>query len=111
MVWSVLAQEVVMYTKVQLVLTEDLHQRLRQAALRRGVSMSQFAREALVRALEEEAEARRARRRQVLEELAAVRHALEEAGVKPMSGDEIAEMIRQMREERLDELTRNALGH
>ena len=100
-----------MYTKVQLVLTEDLHRRLRQAARTRGVSMSQFAREALERALEEDTEARQARRRQVLEALTASRRALEKAGVKPMSMDEIAEMLRQMREERTDELIRNTLGH
>ena len=100
-----------MYTKVQLVLTEDLHRRLRQAAQTRGVSMSRFARDALERALEEDTEARKARRRQVLEALADSRRALEKAGLKPMSMDEIAEMIRQMREERTDELIRNTLGH
>jgi len=100
-----------MYTKVQLVLTEDLHRRLRQAAQTRGVSMSRFAREALERALEADTEARKARRRQVLEALADSRRALEKAGLKPMSMDEIAEMIRQMREERTDELIRNTLGH
>ncbi|HEY58714.1 MAG TPA: ribbon-helix-helix protein, CopG family [Anaerolineae bacterium] len=58
-----------MYTRVQFMLTEDLYRRLRQAAEGRGMSMSQFVREALERALAEDAEARRQRRRQVLAEL------------------------------------------
>lgn len=54
-----------MYTRVQFMLTEDLYRRLRQAAEGRGMSMSQFVREALERALAEDVGARR----QVLAEL------------------------------------------
>ena len=96
--------------KVQFVLPEDLHRRLRQAAQRRGISMSQFAREALERALAEDVEARRARRRKILARLTEASKDLERAGFKPMGGEEIVEMIRQMREERTDEIVRQVLG-
>nr|WP_290669564.1 ribbon-helix-helix protein, CopG family [Ardenticatena sp.] len=55
--------------KVQFVLPEDLHRRLRQAAQQQGVSMSQFVREALEQALADKAEARKTRRRRVLAKL------------------------------------------
>jgi len=93
-----------MYTKVQLVLTEDLHRRLRRAAQTRGVSMSQFAREALERVLVEEAEARKARRQRVLAELSEIsqRLAKQAPGLVHTPED-----LNAMREERMDELMSN----
>ena len=99
-----------MYTRVQFVLTEDLHARLRRMAEARGESMSALVREILERALAEAEEQRRERRRRVLVRLAEASKALEEAGVKPVSGEEVVEMIREMREERTDEIVRNVLG-
>ncbi len=99
-----------MYTRVQFMLTEDLYRRLRQAARARGVSMSQFVREALERALAEDVEARRQRRRKVLAELEQARQALEQAGFQPLSGEDIVEMLNEMREERMDEILGNAFG-
>ncbi|GEM_PF-3158588 len=100
-----------MYTRVQFVLTEDLHARLRRLAEERGESMSALAREFLERALAEAEEQRRERRRKVLARLAEASKALEEAGVKPLEGDEVVETLRQMREERMNELVGNLLGH
>ena len=87
--------------KVQFVLPEDLHRRLRQAAQRRGVSMSQFAREALEQALAEEAEARKARRRRVLAELREISQRLAEQAPGLIH---TAEDLNAMREERMNEL-------
>ena len=100
-----------MYTRVQFVLTEDLHARLRRLAEERGESMSALVREFLERALAEAEEQRRERRRKVLARLAEASKALEEAGVKPLDGDEVVETLRQMREERMNELIGNLLGH
>ncbi len=100
-----------MYTRVQFVLTEDLHARLRRLAEERGESMSALVREFLERALAEAEEQRRERRRKVLARLAEASKALEEAGVKPLDGDEVAETLRQIREERMNELIGNLLGH
>ena len=93
--------------KVQFVLPEDLHRRLRQAAQRRGVSMSQFAREALERALAEEAEARKARRRKILAELREISQRLAEQAPDLIH---TAEDLNAMREERMYELV-GQLGH
>ena len=79
-----------MYTRVQFVLTRDLHVRLRRMAEARGESMSALVREILERALTEE-EQRRARRRQILARLAEASKALEEARSRPMSGEEIVD--------------------
>lgn len=100
-----------MYTRVQFVLTEDLHARLRRMAEARGESMSAVVRELLARALAEDERQRRERRCQVLARLAEASRALEEAGAKALSLEEIAEMIREMREERTNEILRNVLGH
>ncbi len=100
-----------MYTRVQFVLTEDLHARLRRLAEERGESMSAMVREFLERALAEAEEQRRERRRKVLARLAEASKALEEAGVKPLDGDEVVETLRQIREERMNELIGNLLGH
>ena len=100
-----------MYTRVQFVLTEDLHARLRRLAEERGESMSAMVREFLERALAEAEEQRRGRRRKVLARLAEASKALEEAGVKPLDGDEVVETLRQIREERMNELIGNLLGH
>jgi len=100
-----------MYTRVQFVLTEDLHARLRRLAEKRGESMSALVREFLERGLAEAEEQQRERRRKVLARLAEASKALEEAGVKPLDGDEVVEMLRQMREERMNELVDNLLGH
>ncbi len=100
-----------MYTRVQFVLTEDLHARLRRLAEERGESMSAIVREFLESALAEAEEQRRERRRKVLARLAEASKALEEAGVKPLDGDEVVETLRQIREERMNELIGNLLGH
>jgi len=100
-----------MYTRVQFVLTEDLHARLRRLAEERGESMSAMVREFLERALAEAEEQRRERRRKVLARLAEASKALEEAGVKPLDGDEVVETLRQIREERMNELIGNLPGH
>ena len=99
-----------MYSRVQFVLTEDLHARLRRMAEARGKSMSALVREILERALAEAEEQRQERRRRVLVRLAKASKALEEAGVKPVNAEEVVEMIREMREERTDEIVRNVLG-
>ena len=94
--------------KVQFVLPEDLHRRLRQAAQRRGISMSQFAREALERALAEDVEANKARRRRLMAELREIsqRLAKQAPGLVHTPED-----LNAMREERMNELVRTALGH
>lgn len=100
-----------MYTRVQFVLTEDLHARLRRLAEMRGESMSALVREILEQGLTSVEEQRRARRRKVLARLAEASKALEAAGVRPLDGDEVTELIRQMREERTNELAGDLLGH
>ena len=92
--------------KVQFVLPEDLHRRLRQAAQRRGVSMSQFVREALERALAEEVEARKARRRRLMQQLDELSQRLFEQTDLMHT----AEDLNAMREERMDDLVRTAFG-
>ncbi len=99
-----------MYTRVQLVLTEDLHARLRRLARERGKSMSAVVREILERQLAAEEEQRRERRRKILARLSEASENLERAGGRPMTGEEIVEMIRKMREERTDEIVRHVLG-
>ncbi|HFC08274.1 MAG TPA: ribbon-helix-helix protein, CopG family [Chloroflexi bacterium] len=96
-----------MYTRVQFVLTEDLHRRLRQAAQMRGVSMSQVVREALERALLEDAEARRARKRRLMQQLDELSPQLFEQTDLVHT----AEDLNAMREERMNELVRTAFGH
>lgn len=93
--------------KVQFVLPEDLHRRLRQAAQRRGISMSQFVREALERALLEDAEARKARRRRLMQQLDELSPQLFEQTDLVHT----AEVLHAVREERMDELVRTARGH
>jgi len=99
-----------MYTRVQFVLTEELHARLRRLAQERGKSMSAVVREILERGLAEEEAERQARRRKILARLREASKALEQAGVEPVSGEEIVETIRQMREERTNAIVRNILG-
>lgn len=86
--------------KVQFVLPEDLHRRLRQAAQRQGVSMSQFVREALEQALADEAEVRKARRRRVLDELREISGRLTTQAPELMH---TPEDLHAMREERMNE--------
>ena len=90
--------------KVQFVLPEDLHQRVRRAAQIHGVSMSRFVREALERALAEEAEARKARRQRVLAELREISQRLAEQAPGLVH---TPEDLNAMREERMDELMSN----
>jgi len=99
-----------MYTRVQLVLTEDIHVRLRRLAQERGKSMSAVVREILERGLAAEEEQRRERRREILARLSEASKDLERVGGTPMTGEEIVEMIRKMREERTNEIVRNVLG-
>ena len=90
--------------KVQFVLPEDLHRRVRKAAQVHGVSMSRFVREALERALAEEAEERKARRARVLAELREISQRLAEQAPGLVH---TPEDLNAMREERMDELMSN----
>ena len=96
--------------KVQFVLTEDLHARLRRLAEERGKSMSALVREMLTRSLAEAEEQRRERRRRTLSRLAEASQALEAAGLEPMSSEQVVALVRAMREERTDGLVGDLLG-
>ena len=96
--------------KVQFVLTEDLHARLRRLAEERGKSMSALVREMLTRSLAEAEEQRRERRRRVLSRLAEASQALEAAGLEPMSSEQVVALVRAMREERTDGLVGDLVG-
>jgi len=96
--------------RTQILLTEEQVRRLRRLAKARGTSMSAIVREIMDAHLESEDEARKRRRREALARLRELSEALEREGFAPMSGEEIVEMIRQMREERTNELVRNILG-
>ncbi len=96
--------------KVQFVLTEDLHARLRRLAEERGKSMSALVREMLTRSLAEAEEQRRERRRRALSRLAEASQALEAAGLEPMSSEQVVALVRAMREERTDGLVGDLLG-
>ena len=97
-------------TRMQILLTEEQAAELRRLAKARRASISQVVREMVARGLQEERARLLAQQQQALENLRAVRRGLEAAGVPPVDGDEVAELIRQMREERTDELVQNALG-
>ncbi len=96
--------------KVQFVLTEDLHARLRRLAEERGKSMSALVREMLTRSLAEAEEQRRERRRRALSRLAEASQALEAAGLEPMSSEQVVALVRAMREERTDGLVGDLVG-
>ncbi len=121
--------------KVQFVLTEDLHARLRRLAEERGKSMSALVREMLtrslaeateerrharrkamsvvartIRSLAETEEQRRERRRRALSRLAEASQALEAAGLEPMSSEQVVALVRAMREERTDGLVGDLVG-
>ena len=96
--------------KVQFVLTEDLHARLRRLAEERGKSMSALVREMLTRSLAEAEEQRRERRRRTLSRLAEASQALEAAGLEPMSSEQVVALVHAMREERTDGLVGDLLG-
>ncbi len=96
--------------KVQFVLTEDLHARLRRLAEERGKSMSALVREMLTRSLAEAEEQRRERRRRALSRLAEASQALEAAGLEPMSSEQVVALVRAMREERTDGLIGDLVG-
>ncbi len=92
--------------KVQFMLPVDLHRRLRQVAQSRGVSMSQIVREALERALADDVEARKARRRRLMQQLDALSPRLFEQTDLVHT----AEALNAMREERMNDLVRSAPG-
>ena len=97
-------------TRMQILLTEEQAAELRRLAKARRASISQVVREMVERGLQDERARLLAQQRQALENLRAARRELEAAGAMPVNGDEVVELIRQMREERTDELVRNALG-
>ena len=97
-------------TRMQILLTEEQAAELRRLARARRASISQVVREMVERGLQDERARLLAQQRQALENLRAARRELEAAGATPVNGDEVVELIRQMREERTDELVRNALG-
>ena len=92
--------------KVQFMLPVDLHRRLRQVAQSRGVSMSQIVREALERALADDVEARKARRRRLMQQLDVLSPRLFEQTDLVHT----AEALNTMREERMNDLVRSAPG-
>ena len=97
-------------TRMQILLTEEQAAELRRLAKARRASISQVVREMVERGLQDERARLLAQQRRALESLRAARRSLEDAGAMPVAGDEVAELIRQMREERTDELIQNALG-
>ncbi len=97
-------------TRMQILLSEEQAQQLRALAQQRHVSISALVREMVERGLQEERELLLAQQEQALEEIRAVHHDLVQAGVQPMSGEEIVEMIRRMREERTNEIVQRILG-
>ena len=97
-------------TRMQILLTEEQAAELRRLAKARRASISQIVRDMVERGLREERARLLAQQQQALENLRAVRRGLEAAGVPPVSGDEVVELIRQMREDRTDEIVRNVLG-
>ena len=97
-------------TRMQILLTEEQAAELRRLAKARRASISQVVREMVERGLQDERARLLAQQRRALESLRAARRGLEDAGAMPVAGDEVVELIRQMREERTDELVRNALG-
>ena len=97
-------------TRMQILLTEEQARALRAMAQAQGKSISALVREMVERGLQEERERLLAQQHRALERVRAVRRELEAAGVAPLSTDEVVEIIRQMREERTDEIVRLALG-
>jgi len=97
--------------RTQILLTPEQLQHLRRIAHERQKSVSAVVREILARALvESEAEARRRRRQMLLSRLQAASDALAQSGFAPLTGDEIVDLVRQMREERTDDLVDHLLG-
>ena len=97
-------------TRMQILLTEEQAARLRDMSRERRASISALVREMVEQAFQEEQERLLKQQEAALEDIRAVHRALEAAGVPSMSGEEIAEMIRNMREERTDEIVSNILG-
>ena len=97
-------------TRMQILLTEEQARALRAMAQEQGKSISALVREMVERGLQEERERLLAQQEQALEEIRAAHQDLVRAGAQPMSGEEVVEMIRRMREERTDEIVRHALG-
>ena len=96
-------------TRMQILLTEEQAARLRAMSRERRMSISALVREMVEQSLQEEQDRLLMQQEKALEKISAVHHALEEDGAKPMSGEEIVEMIREMREERTDEIARDVL--
>ncbi len=97
-------------TRMQILLNEKQAEQLRALARQRRVSISALGREMVERGLQDERERLLAQQEQALEEIRAVHRDLMQAGIRPMSGEDIVEMIRRMREERTDDLVRPVLG-
>jgi len=97
-------------TRMQILLNEEQAEQLRALARQRRVSISALVREMVERGLQDERERLLAQQEQALEEIRAVHRDLMQAGIRPMSGEDIVEMIRQLREERTDDLVRPVLG-
>ncbi len=97
-------------TRMQILLDAEQARQLRALSKVQGKSISALVREMVEQALREEQDRLLAQQAEALEDIRAVHRALEAAGVPPMSGEEIVEMIREMREERTDEIVRNVLG-
>jgi len=95
---------------MQILLTEEQAAELRRLAKARRASISQLVREMVERGLRDERARLLEQQQQALEDLRRARRELEVAGATPVTGDEVVELIRRMREERTDEIVRNALG-
>ncbi len=97
-------------TRMQILLTEEQAAELRRLAKARRASISQLVREMVERGLRDERARLLEQQQRALEGLRRARQELEAAGATPVTGDEVVELIRRMREERTDEIVRNALG-
>ncbi len=97
-------------TRMQVLLNEEQAEQLRALAKQRRVSISALVREMVERGLREERERLLERQRRALEHVRAVRQELAAAGVEPLSGDEVVEAIRRMREERTNEIVQHAVS-
>jgi len=97
-------------TRMQILLTEEQAERLRDLSRARHMSISALVREMVDQTLREEQERLLTQQEEALAEIRAAQRALAQDETRPVSGEEIVEMIRQMREERTDEIVNNILG-
>lgn len=96
--------------RMQILMAPQQRRRLAELASAQKRSLSELIREAVERYLEQE-EVRRARARAAIAQVRAVRESLlRSRSGQPLEVDP-AELIRQMREERADELYGRIFGH